>query len=136
MYLHQPDEEVTQSYFPLPWPRSDRQAACAETYGFACACPRCREEATWVDSEDGGSGGAEEMGQGGEGPAGEPPREPAPGEADAAYINIFLLKYVCPAPDCFGTMAPAAPGSDVCECAMCGAQRTEAEFLAELDAME
>ncbi|GAB4815909.1 hypothetical protein N2152v2_002955 [Parachlorella kessleri] len=55
-------------------------------------------------------------------------------QADAAYISVFLLKYVCPRPECFGTLAPAQQGSDTSECNMCGMRRTEAEFLAELQA--
>lgn len=53
--------------------------------------------------------------------------------ADAGYIQMFLLKYVCPQADCFGTMVPQE-GSDVYECNMCGFSRTNAEFLTELDA--
>lgn len=55
---------------------------------------------------------------------------------DAGYINIFLLKYVCPRPGCYGTLAPVAPGADALECNMCGGRRTEAEFLAELEAAD
>ncbi len=55
---------------------------------------------------------------------------------DAGYINIFLLKYVCPRAGCYGTLAPAAPGADVLECNMCGGRRSEAEFLAELEAAD
>lgn len=55
---------------------------------------------------------------------------------DAAYINLFLLKFVCPAEGCYGTMAPPAPPgpADHYECNMCGRWRTEAEFMAELEA--
>lgn len=35
-------EEVTQSYFPLPWPLTERQQRCRQDYGFECACPRCK----------------------------------------------------------------------------------------------
>lgn len=59
-------------------------------------------------------------------------------QADAAYINIFLLKFVCPREACRGTLAPLAPPApaDVLECNLCGGRRTEAEFLAELEAAE
>lgn len=50
---------------------------------------------------------------------------------EAGYLSVFLLKYMCPRPGCYGTMA-AVQGSDVCECSVCGALRSEAEFLAEL----
>lgn len=35
-------EELTQSYFPLPWPLADRRQRCQEDYGFTCTCPRCQ----------------------------------------------------------------------------------------------
>ena len=38
-------EEVTQSYFPLPWPLGERQQRCQEDYAFQCACPRCQVRA-------------------------------------------------------------------------------------------
>lgn len=49
------------------------------------------------------------------------------------YLQIFLLKYLCPSEGCFGTMAPCL-GSDMHECSVCGRQRSEAQFLAELEA--
>ncbi len=54
--------------------------------------------------------------------------------ADAGYIQVFLLKYVCPQADCFGTMAPVGLGSSLHECSMCRQQRSEAEFMADLEA--
>ena len=78
---------------------------------------------------------------------------PAEGQADAAYINLFLLKYVCPREGCYGTLAPLAPAlaphtagaaaaaaaaaaDTLFECNMCGGRRSEAEFLAELEAAD
>jgi SET and MYND domain-containing protein len=61
---------------------------------------------------------------------------PAEGGADPAYIGIFLLKYVCPRQGCGGTLAPLPGAPDRFECAMCGGQRSEAEFLAELESAE
>ena len=74
---------------------------------------------------------------------------PAEGQADAAYINLFLLKYVCPREGCHGTLAPLAPAlaphtagaaaaaaDSLFECNMCGGRRSEAEFLAELEAAD
>jgi SET and MYND domain-containing protein len=60
------------------------------------------------------------------------------GGVDPAYINIFLLKFVCPVEGCGGTLAPLPPpgATDHFECNMCGRRRTEAEFLAELQADE
>lgn len=54
----------------------------------------------------------------------------ANGGVDAAYIEVFLIKYVCPRENCFGTMAPCALGSTTHECNMCGCMRTDAEFMA------
>lgn len=118
------------------------------------------EESDWEIDEDAGmedaAAGAAAMADGGhhaaahghaqgqrdgrrseQGAAASPQQEEGP-QADAAYINIFLLKYVCPREACRGTLAPLAPPGrpDVLECNMCGGQRTEAEFLAELEAME
>lgn len=54
---------------------------------------------------------------------------------DPTYLHLFLLKYVCPKRGCTGgTLAPAAPGQpDVLRCNACGGERTEAEFMAELN---
>lgn len=54
------------------------------------------------------------------------------GPLDPTYLQLFMLKYMCPGESCFGTMAAVA-GSDACECNVCGRRRTEAEFLAELE---
>ena len=51
---------------------------------------------------------------------------------DETYLQLFLLKYVCPRDACFGTMAPVF-GTDVLECCVCGSKRTESQFLAELE---
>lgn len=61
----------------------------------------------------------------------------APG-VDPGYIHVFLVKFVCPVEGCGGTMAPLPPPgpADHHECNMCGRRRTEAEFLAELQADE
>lgn len=80
-----------------------------------------------------GAGGASAGGQASSsGGAGGQPG----GEADAlepTYLQLFLLKYMCPRRHCFGTLAPAAVGTDVHVCNVCGGQRTEAEFMAELE---
>ena len=54
------------------------------------------------------------------------------GIADEAYIGMFLLKYVCPKEDCFGTMIPLE-GRSSYKCNMCGLQRTEEEFMAAVE---
>ncbi|PRW33731.1 Histone-lysine N-methyltransferase ASHR2 [Chlorella sorokiniana] len=148
-------EEVCQSYFPLPWSMRERQERCREDYAFCCTCPRCQEEATWSESEwetdddagmadaaaaggqDGGAAGTAAGHDGGACSHGEHGgAQQAEQAVDAGYINIFLLKYVCPRSGCYGTLAPAAPGADVLECNMCGGRRSEAEFLAELEAAD
>lgn len=166
-------EEVTQSYFPLPWRLRERRARCRGEYGFECTCPRCQEESTWSGEEGSGSEWeSEDEGMGDDAAAGaaaaaagvaalatgggsaDAMQEAAPADgqafeaagaaaaaeqpqADAAYIHIFLLKYVCPRGACRGTMAPLSPQQpDVLECSLCGGRRTEAEFLAELEAAE
>jgi SET and MYND domain-containing protein len=136
-------EEITQSYFPLTWSFLQRQERCREQYGFICRCPRCTEEATWPPEEQGA----------------ETPEDVAlvkemsnavltanmmdiPGVtgkekdlADAGYIHVFLFKYICPREGCGGTMAPLSQHqSHELQCNVCGNVRTEAEFLAELEA--
>jgi hypothetical protein len=70
-------------------------------------------------------------------PGDEPPLDPT-------YLQLFLLKYVCAQPGCFGTLAPLPPAAadgmmscgeaaGVHECNVCGALRSEAEFLQELE---
>lgn len=56
------------------------------------------------------------------------------GPLEPQYLRLFLLKYLCPQPGCFGTMAPAAPRDSTLQCAKCGHLRTEAEFVGELEA--
>lgn len=65
--------------------------------------------------------------------AAEEAEPPASGGIDDAYIQVFMLKYVCPQEDCSGTLAPGE-GSGTYTCNMCGGSRTEAEFLRELQA--
>lgn len=53
---------------------------------------------------------------------------------ETQYIELFLMKYICPAGDCNGTMAPAASTDRMTlYCNMCGFRRTEAEFLGEVE---
>lgn len=52
---------------------------------------------------------------------------------DSSYVQMFILRYLCPLDDCGGTLAPIA-GTDIQECNRCSHQRTNAEFLAELEA--
>lgn len=95
-----------------------------------------QEESTWPSDDEADSLGEGDMEveAGGE-PGGSMEAAEGEGErADASYIQVFLLKYVCPQADCFGTMVPSQPGSSVHVCNMCGCQRSEAQFLADLEA--
>lgn len=55
-----------------------------------------------------------------------------PAALDPTYLQLFLLKYICPKPSCQGLLAPVLD-QDVFECNVCGNKRTGQEFLAELD---
>ncbi|KAL6760832.1 hypothetical protein V8C86DRAFT_2546141 [Haematococcus lacustris] len=57
------------------------------------------------------------------------------GPLEATYLQLYLLKFVCPRPHCLGTMAPTNVGSSVMTCAVCGCQRSEQAFLEDLDAV-
>jgi hypothetical protein len=62
-----------------------------------------------------------------------PPGQP---EVDGGYLAVFMLKFVCSASGCGGTMAALPPGcigGEGTECSVCGAIRSEADFLAELE---
>lgn len=129
-------EEVTQSYFPLTWTYAERQTRCREQYGFTCRCPRCREESTWPAEARGGDTTAEheslnEMEVDTDGHGMQGVQEGA--EADAAYIHVFVLKFVCPRDACGGSMAPLPGVPDRLQCNLCRLERTEADFLAELE---
>ncbi|KAG2495194.1 hypothetical protein HYH03_006800 [Edaphochlamys debaryana] len=152
-----PGTELAQSYVPLHWGLAERQAQCRDVYGFGCTCPRCQCESQWSDEEgeesewetdsgDGGMGEEEVAGDdagSGEACNGEVEMEEAigpimapPGEEgplEPAYLRLFLLKYMCPRPGCFGTAAPPAQGSSLLECNVCGHRRSEQEFLRELE---
>ena len=57
--------------------------------------------------------------------------------ADPGYVAVYLVKYVCPADACGGTLAPLAPADDAdCVCNCCGQVRTHAEFVAALEEEE
>lgn len=136
-------EELTQSYFPLVWDLHERAAACQEQYDFDCCCPRCKVEVTWEDEDDQSmsDGGSDiddtAAGSSSEGALAKPDAELAGDSATGiteGYINMFLMKFVCPKAECFGTMAPAGPASETLQCSMCNHYRTEAQFLAEMGA--
>jgi SET and MYND domain-containing protein len=101
------------------------------------------EDGEW-ETEEGGEADMEEEEEEGGGAGGGGDAEAAgaggattttPAAMDPTYLHLFLLKYVCPRKGCTGgTLAPVAPGqADVLRCNACGGERTEAEFLAELN---
>ena len=56
---------------------------------------------------------------------------------EAGYLSVFLLKYMCPKDGCYGTMAAVHGSAEgLCECSVCGALRSEAEFMAELEGQQ
>jgi SET and MYND domain-containing protein len=71
--------------------------------------------------------GAEEGGMAVDSGAGEE------GPLDPTYLQLYLLKFVCPVPSCFGTMAPVGPKMSLNECAVCGHTRSEEQFLRDLE---
>ncbi|KAJ9507575.1 hypothetical protein QJQ45_019243 [Haematococcus lacustris] len=79
----------------------------------------------------GAGGGAAALRPVGPAPAGS---EAEGGPLEATYLQLYLLKFVCPRPHCLGTMAPTDVGSSLMACAVCGCQRSEQAFLADLDA--
>ena len=56
---------------------------------------------------------------------------------ETQYIELFLMKYICPVGgECNGTMAPAGDGDgSSLRCNICGYQRTEAQFLSEVETL-
>ncbi|KAK9829128.1 hypothetical protein WJX72_004039 [[Myrmecia] bisecta] len=136
--------EVTQSYFPLNLSLPERQQACNEIYGFACTCMRCQVEGSWssdesevLDGEEEGEAGAhaEQSHQASSADASDcdlPLLNADEGITDA-YLQLFCLKYICPQPDCCGTLAPTTTTSSDMTCNRCGSKRSEAEFLAEVE---
>jgi hypothetical protein len=54
-------------------------------------------------------------------------------QLDPTYLQLFLLKHVCPEPGCFGTMVPLQAGATACTCNRCSGTVTEAQFLADLE---
>lgn len=131
-------------------------------YGFTCSCPRCLLESSpeWQAEQEGDSSGDWETDSGSgsdadasadaaasegmehDSPEAQPQTQQQQGQQqqeplEAGYLSVFLLKYMCPKEGCYGTMA-AVQGSQkgVCECSVCGALRSEAEFLAELEGQQ
>ena len=150
--------EVTMSYLPVTEPLARRRRRLRHTFGFDCACARCRMEAGWA-AEDGDRVGdaAEETRAAGGGAV--------PGEDDAfmdalasrmddeddervANLSIeevnrrsdrippeyavWFARNVCPAGSCGGTLAPPNETATHMTCNACGFQRTDDAFYALL----
>ena len=56
-------------------------------------------------------------------------------EIDSGYVQMFIMRYLCPQEDCGGTLAPIL-GSDVQECNRCSHKRTNAEFMALVQSLQ
>lgn len=155
--------EVFQSYCPLSWDYDERQAHCKEVYGFTCICQRCQMEGQlgrtgggegmqgdgnssgeWMtdDDDEGREAGMVDednapASSGADGgmavDADAPGGGNGAGPLDPTYLQLYLLKFVCPVPSCFGTMAPVGPGVSLLECAVCGHTRSEEKFLQDLE---
>ncbi|KAG1656021.1 hypothetical protein FOA52_005649 [Chlamydomonas sp. UWO 241] len=118
-------------------PAASPSAAAGAAAGAGAAGP------SGGDGGDGGAGGAG-TGAAAAGAAGADlytlPPNADEGPLEPTYLHLFLLKYVCPVPGCFGTLAPTNPevwpdeGAYVYVCNVCGASRTGAQFLESLDA--
>ena len=102
-----------------------------------------QEECTWDnDSEYEDDDMAEEPGGVAVGGTGSTSQEGLPAQStqgqhphiDASYIDIYLLKFMCPNDDCHGTLVPQL-GTDKSVCDMCWQARSEAEFMAELQSL-
>ena len=61
-------------------------------------------------------------------------------EEIATYCGIFLFKHICPVEHCGGTMCPKNgwhSGQEVVyDCNVCTRERTETEFMTELEEMD
>jgi hypothetical protein len=66
--------------------------------------------------------------------AAEPTENDANEGVTGPYIQLFLLKYVCPRVACFGTLAPRL-GERCSECNLCGKTRSDDDFMAAVQAM-
>ncbi len=106
-----------------------------EVVRVKCACLPAQEEATWLsDAEDEVADTGDAMGEEGSETCSNQ-MDTDDGKADEAYIGMFVLKYVCPIEDCYGTMIPKYR-RDSYTCNMCGFQRTEQQFLAAMEQEE
>ncbi len=54
---------------------------------------------------------------------------------DASYVQMFVMRYLCPQEDCGGTLAPIT-GSDTQECNRCSHKRTDAEFMELIESLQ
>lgn len=134
--------EICLSYFPVDWPYGDRQKKLEEEYGFNCKCQRCQVEAEWKDDEE----TEEDHDNVGDDDdvkirAGKKDLNESDDHDDDDFGHaMFFVKYLCPADDCGGTMAPYPPGKldeqgleGSMECNFCGHVRSDEEFHRDLE---
>lgn len=118
------------SYMPLHWDLQTRQAQCAEVYGFVCTCARCKCEQAELSTSDSPLVRVDAVGAG----LGVTRHDDGREALDPSYLHLFLMKYTCKVEGCFGTYVPevGSPQKAV-QCNICGHQRTEADFLQEVE---
>ncbi|KAK9833822.1 hypothetical protein WJX74_006946 [Apatococcus lobatus] len=126
-------EEITHQYFPLDWSLEERQEQCREVFGFQCNCGRCQVEQQWEAEENDMEDAEDDFAEPSSSNLKECMTETSTDGIDSSYVQMFLLRYLCPLDACGGTLAPIA-GTDTQECNRCSHRRTNAEFLAELEA--
>eukprot|EP00892_Ulva_mutabilis_P006140 jgi/Ulvmu1/3899/UM018_0121.1 len=119
-------EQICISYFSLALDLTDRRRLCRDQYNFNCTCMRCMNEERQA--------AVEAMNAPGDPSA--MPQQLAELRLETQYVELFLMKYICPDSACSGTMAPAAAADgSTLHCNICGFRRTDAQFLAEVEAL-
>lgn len=133
----QAGQELVQSYYPLLMDLESRQQHSRDSYHFTCTCARCKLDTwtrvhaltEWEQTDMCPFPRAQQIQH-----SAVPSKEWKPAFPHDAlvptYLQLFLLKYVCPYQQCFGTMAPIRD-TLLLECNMCRRTRAAADFLQE-----
>lgn len=57
-------------------------------------------------------------------------------QLETQYVELFLMKYICPTGDCNGTMTPVSDADGgTLRCNVCSYQRSEEQFLQEVETL-
>ncbi|XP_059635557.1 histone-lysine N-methyltransferase ASHR2 [Cornus florida] len=132
--------EICLSYFPVNFNYSERQNRLREDYGFTCECDRCKVEANW--SEDDNDNNENEDDDNEEAMDEDLVEEEYDRMADSEAEDgievkrddddfphaYFFLRYMCNRKNCWGTLAPLPPSSNVMECNVCGNLRKDEHY--------